>query len=233
MPNSSPGELSSVLWDTANPAGYGNRSGEYKTRVESEFLRRHFPPPPARILDIAGSSGRFALPLLRDGYDVTVNDINSSSLALLQKRCPDGCLQVVPGDFLRADLPGTFDAVAAMECLEYFPFEPVLTRLQEVLQPGGVFVFTAVNSGSWRFAVRRWLGRARAGEYVWKTDEYRTACARLGFDIVAMRGFNWSPFRVASNSPLVPVFAGLERTLKLDSFLSQSPWLMMAVRRKE
>ena len=141
-----------VPWDTANPSGYANRSGVYKTRVQYEFVRAHFPPAPARVLDIAGGSGRFALPLLRDGYDVTVNDINPPSLRLLQKRCADLPVRLLPGDFLQVDVPGHFDAALAMECLEKLPIEQALSRVRDLLKPGGVFVFSGLNSGSWRFS---------------------------------------------------------------------------------
>ena len=202
----------------------------YKTRVEYEFVRAHFPPAPARVLDIAGGSGRFALPLLRDGYDVTVNDINPPSLYLLQKRCPDLPVSLLPGDFLKVDVPGRFDGALAMECLEHLPFEQVLSRVRDLLKPGGVFVFTGLNSGSWRFFARHMLGRDVPGEHVMKAREYCSACDKLGFDVLAMRGLMWTPFTVTSNSPLVPVFANLERVLGLSAIHLQSPWLLIAAK---
>lgn len=226
------GEEHAVLWDTSNPEGYANRSGLYKTQVEDEFIREHFPPAPARVLDIAGGSGRFALPLLRSGYDVTVNDINPPSLQLLQKRCGDLPVSLLPGSFLEVEAPGPFDCALGIECLENFPIEQALARVRDVLKPGGIFVFTGMNSGSWRFRARGLLGRAEAGEHVMNEREYRVACKEAGFDVQAMRGLMWTPFSVTSNSPLVPVFANLERTLGLSAMHSQSPWLSIAARRR-
>jgi SAM-dependent methyltransferase len=221
-----------VFWDTANPAGYANRSGVYKTRVESEFIHSHLPPPPARVLDLAGGSGRFALPLLRRGYDVTVNDINPNSLQLLEERSAGLPLSLLPGDFLQVDVSGQFDVVLAMECLENLPIAPVLSRVRNLLKPGGIFVFTGLNSGSWRFFARRTLGRARAGEHVMDAHGYGATCDKFGFEVRVMRGLMWTPFAVTSNSPLVPAFARLERILGLSAIRSQSPWLMIMAWRR-
>jgi len=212
---------------------YASRSGVYKTRVQYQFVREHFPPAPARVFDLAGGSGRFALPLLRDGYDVTVNDLNSANLGLLQERCGDLPVSLLPGDFLQVSVPGQFDCALAIECLNFLPFEPALARVRDLLKPGGVFVFSQLNSGSWRFLGRRMLGRARAGEHVMKTREYCAACNKLGFDVLSMRGMMWTPFMVNSNSPLVPVFANLERVLGLSAIHSQSPWILIAIRRRK
>jgi 2-polyprenyl-3-methyl-5-hydroxy-6-metoxy-1,4-benzoquinol methylase len=200
--------------------------------VQYEFIHAHFPPAPARVLDLAGGSGRFALPLLRDGYDVTVNDINPASLRLLQKRCADLPVSLWPGDFLQVNIPGQFDSALAMECLENLPFEQALSRVRDLLKPGGVFVFTGLNSGSWRFLARKMLGRARAGEHVMNMREYCATCDKLGFEVVAIRGLMWTPFAVTSNSPLVPMFANLERVLGLTKIHSQSPWLLIMARRR-
>lgn len=221
-----------VIWDTNNPAGYANRLGSYKTRLEYEFIRAHFAPVPARILDIAGGSGRFATKLLRDGYDVTVNDIDAPSLCVLQDRCRDRKPRLLPGDFLDVHVPGQFNCALAIECLDRIPFEQSISRVHGLLRPGGIFVLTVLNAGSWRFLARRMLGRAPAVEYVMKTQEYCEAFDRSGFDVLSLRGFMWMPFTVTSNSPLVPLFANIERVLRFSLWHSQSPWLLMAVRRR-
>jgi 2-polyprenyl-3-methyl-5-hydroxy-6-metoxy-1,4-benzoquinol methylase len=222
-----------VFWDTSNPAGYANRSGHYKTRVEREFIHAHFPPPPARVLDIAGGSGRFAIPLIEAGYELAVNDLHASSLARLCDRCGDTPPRTFPGSFLSADISGPFDCALAMECLDQMPFAEVLARLGEFLAPGGTLICTVLNSRSWRFAARALLGRAQKGEFVFSLDEYRRMCAEAGFEIVAMRGMMWTLLPVTSNSPLVPVCAQMEQSLRLYTWYAQSPWLLMAIRKTE
>jgi 2-polyprenyl-3-methyl-5-hydroxy-6-metoxy-1,4-benzoquinol methylase len=213
--------------------GYANRMGSYKTRIEYEFIRRHIPPAPAHVLDIAGGSGRFATKLLNAGYDVTVNDVDEQSLHTLQERCFNARPKVLLGDFLTTQVPGQFDCALAMECLDRMPFEHAVARAYALLRRGGIFVLTALNSGSWRFAARRILGRAPEIEYVMNTRSYAEAFTRAGFDILALRGLMWMPFVVNSNSPLVPLFENVERVFRLSATYSQSPWLLIAARRRE
>ena len=223
--------MSAIEWDVSSPLGYNNRSGVYKTRVQFDFIRRLFPKPPARVLDVAGGCGRFRVPLPDAGYDVTVNDIHLPSLQLLQSRCSQRQPNILHGDFLKLGGLSEFDCVLAMECLDHMPFREVLSRVHRVLKPGGVFVFTVLNAGSWRFALRRLAGRAASGEFVMRSHEYRDACERAQFEVVDVRGLMWSPFTVISNSPLVPVCARLESALRLYALERQSPWLLLGIRR--
>ena len=151
-----------VFWDAQNPLGYANQTGVYKTRVEWSFIRQHLPPAPAAVLDIAGGSGRFALPLTDEGYALTVVDKDAPSLRLLQERAGEKAPVVICSDFRDAKIPGAFDAAIAVECLENMPFADVLGRVRGLLKPQGVFAFTVLNRSSWRFgpACRR-EGRGR------------------------------------------------------------------------
>lgn len=224
---------SPVYWDITNPMGYANRMGSYKTRIEYEFIRTHIPPAPARVLDIAGGSGRFATKLLNAGYDVTVNDMDEQSLRTVRERCFNASPKFLLGDFLQTQVPGQFDCALAMECLDRMPFEDAVARAHALLRRGGIFVLTVLNSGSWRFAARRILGRAPEIEYVMNTRSYAEVVTKAGFEILALRGLMWMPFVVNSNSPLVPLFENVERLFRLSASYSQSPWLLIAVRRRE
>jgi hypothetical protein len=52
--------------------------GENGQRLEFvrtwELLERYLPPPPARVLDVGGGPGAYALPLREAGYDVGLVD---------------------------------------------------------------------------------------------------------------------------------------------------------------
>ncbi len=96
---------------------------------------------------------------------------------------------------------------------------------------GGVFVFTVLNRSSWRFGVRRMAGREAKNEHVSTLNGYRAAWQEAGFEEQGLRGLMWTLLKVTSNSPLVPVFVGIENVLRLHSIAGQSPWLLVALRR--
>lgn len=226
-----PGGGQYVLWDPENPAGYGNRTGVYKTRVEWDFIRRHLPPAPAKVLDIAGGSGRFALRLIREGYALTVNDVHGPSLRLLEERAGERRPTIVHGGFLSSDIVGPFDAAIAIECLDRMPFDEAIRRVHGLLRPGSVFVFTVHNRSSWRFGGRRLVGREDKTEFVSRLSEYRSEWRKADFDEVGMRGLMWTALTVSSNSPLVPIFVGVESLFRLHALVGQSPWILVALRR--
>src|SRR5262245_49098078 len=122
------------LWDVENPRGYGNRIGRYRTKVESDFLFRHIGPPPCRILDLGGGSGRFGGALAARGYDVTLVDKNPEAVALAGKR---GVQRALVSDLMDFRESG-FDGVVCMEVLQYFEDCGIVFRqAANCLKPGG------------------------------------------------------------------------------------------------
>jgi hypothetical protein len=51
------------------------------------------------------------------------------------------------------------------------------------------------------------------------------------FEIVACKGFQWSLAQTGSDSFLVDASVWIEKGLKLQKWLSQSPWLLYACRK--
>ncbi len=82
-------------------------------------LRDHLPPPPARIADIGGGVGRYAIALASQGYAVTPVDISPKSLAFARSQAAEAgvsfeaCLEATATD-LRLFPAHVFDAVLLM-----------------------------------------------------------------------------------------------------------------------
>lgn len=220
-----------VRFSADNPRGYGNRSGVYKSRIELDFLSQNLPPPPARVLDVAGGSGRIAIPLAERGYSLTVNDTHAASVRLVQRRGALFNLCAVHGDFFTSEFEAPFDSVLAVECLDIMPFDRVVERAAQLLRPQGTFVFTLLNRGSWRFLIHKFLGREQENECFLTLHEHERMWTAAGFELIAMRGYMWLPVTGVSNSPLIPICAVVERALRLHAYHAQSPWLMVALRR--
>lgn len=216
------------LWDLENPQGYANRIGRYRTRVETDFLLDHIGQPPQRILDMGGGSGRFAGLLVKSGHHVTLIDRDPRAVALATRR---GVQQASACDIVDFHGQG-FDSVICMEVFEYFKkCETLVSKAAECLISGGKFVFCALNSRSWRFRLRS-LKNDPTDVNAFTMDEIAQCLRSNGFEIIACQGFQWSLAQTGSDSFLVDVSMVLEKGLKLQNWLSQSPWLLYACRKR-
>jgi SAM-dependent methyltransferase len=220
-------------WGVDDPRGYSNRMGRYKTEREWRFIRSHLPGRQLAILDLAGGSGRFAERLSSDGHSVTVVDISRPALAALaQRRLPR--VEIVEHDILTLPVERLFDVVIMIEGLVYLtsvPATEAFARIARHLRPGAPFILTSLNRSSWR-SIPRTLLRRGMPYRTQCASEVRAALDEGGFSLIAMEGFMWQPFAVRSNSPLVGFFGGLERGLGLGRWLGQSPWHLVAARKR-
>jgi 2-polyprenyl-3-methyl-5-hydroxy-6-metoxy-1,4-benzoquinol methylase len=230
-------------WDIENPQGYANAMGRYKTKRELAFLLAHVIGERQRILDVGGGSGRFAMPLAERGHDVTVVDISEDALRLLERR-NHSRISTRCADFLAHTFDSQFDVVVSIEAIPSFTsirLADLFAKIRSVLRPGGRFVFTELNSHSWRHALHTLRGStlhalrgSKSTQYnVAGPNDYLAALWKAGFELVSIEGFVWMPFTVACNSRLVPLFESLERALHLNRWIGQSPWLLIAAQRAE
>ncbi|MCC9310062.1 class I SAM-dependent methyltransferase [Kitasatospora sp. RB6PN24] len=129
------------------------RSIEYLRTMD--VLERHLPPAPARILDIGGGPGRYALALASAGYAVTLLDpvplhVRQAADASASAEHPLTATGVADARALPAP-DESFDAVLLLGPLYHLP-EPedrhrAWTEAARVLHPGGV----AVAAGASRY----------------------------------------------------------------------------------
>jgi hypothetical protein len=67
--------------------------------------------------------------------------------------------------------------------------------------------------------------------YAFSYGALRRSFCRAGFEIAYEEGLCWGPFGRASNSPLIPAFAKLERVLGLRRLTTLSPWVTFIARK--
>jgi 2-polyprenyl-3-methyl-5-hydroxy-6-metoxy-1,4-benzoquinol methylase len=211
-------------WDDENSKGYCNRSGFYKTKTEFQFIKSHISSGQKNILDMGGGSGRFALPLIRDGYNVTVVDLESEAIELCKKK---GVKESYCCDIINFK-PNGFDVILAIELFLVTPPNIVFEIAYQKLVKDGLFIFVATNKNSWRYRLHN-LRKKRSknlGEH--SVREFQNMVKKFGFKVVDIKGFNWLPFKTGSNNYLIPVFSKIESVLGLNKWLNQSPWLLFA-----
>jgi SAM-dependent methyltransferase len=99
--------------------------------------------PVGRLLDVGSGKGRFLSAAQAAGWEVLGVEFAPASAEAA--RAAYG-VEVVSGDFLQVELPGTFDAITMWHVLEHLP-EPVaaVARASELLRPGGLLMVSVPN----------------------------------------------------------------------------------------
>lgn len=147
---------------------YSRQSGLWP--IEAELIDRHFPKPPAAVLDIGCGAGRTSAVLHERGYRIVAIDVAIPLVTLARTRWPE--IDFRQMDARRLEFPDeTFDAAffsyngvdnlypesARMDCFR---------EVRRVLKAGGPFLFSSHNligalfSGGFSYA-RGYLNAAR------------------------------------------------------------------------
>lgn len=105
-------------------------------------MAREYDAP--RVLDVGGGSARIGEPFLEQGASNYVDvDLSDSMLELARARLErfGDKVTLIQGDFLAADIPGSFDVVLALGYFDYIEDAPAhVRRISGLLAPGGSVV---------------------------------------------------------------------------------------------
>ncbi|NKE36145.1 class I SAM-dependent methyltransferase [Natronococcus sp. JC468] len=119
---------------------YDNPEFELPEDPIPELERRIETLPDGRALDVATGTGRNALYLAGQGYDVDAVDVSDEALELARKRATERNVDV---DWIRADLAefelesGAYDVIT----VSFFAALEHLPELKEALAPDGVLIY--------------------------------------------------------------------------------------------
>lgn len=109
-------------------------------------------PRGSKILDVAGGYGRYALPLIESGFDVTILDIHDASLEEAERRKraaknskKSGNLTLLKADILREKLPvmEKFDCVFSAGFLHHLSetaLQDTFKNMSELLENNGTAI---------------------------------------------------------------------------------------------
>jgi SAM-dependent methyltransferase len=154
-------EQAARFWDgetQENPWGYGKR-----VRFATDAITRGFPglePASIRVLDVGCGNGWFlAIPLARQGFDVTGIDLHQASIVRarqLSDSLPN--VRFVVGTVRELEA-ARFDVLILSEILEHVadPKELLLSTLEHLVPEGLVLV--TVPNGRGEFEIDSWIFR--------------------------------------------------------------------------
>lgn len=208
--------------------------GLYLTRKEREFIQRSIENGDSKkhILDVGGGSGRFAIPLDRQGYELTVIERDKTPLLLLKDK--EKNIKCIQGDAKSLPLVrNSFDGIIAIGLFSYFKTRAerlsVLSECNTVLRNMGFLLFTTINTLSYKNVLKKIIRSKRDSTPSAHKQSYRQTIEELnhtGFSVKKAYGYNWLPFSRDSLARKfwIDFFAFWENTLNLENLLYVSHW---------
>jgi SAM-dependent methyltransferase len=207
--------------------------GRYLFQRERAFIDRALGHEGRRraILDVGCGSGRFTIPLSDAGHQLVGTDLSRVALAAFRQRSLRVPLVLGDASYLPF-VDGSFDGVIAVQTLDYVPLGDFMRECGRVLRPGGLLIFDSLNRRGYKWRLKNLLGRQLmlpSADLDYQ-DVLRAALDH-GFEIQAIRGYNWAPVTRESNSKLVHLAALVESALGLDRYYQLSPKILVAARK--
>ena len=196
------------------------REWERMERHRMEFgislrtLLKHLPPAPARIADIGGGPGRYAIELARRGYRITLADLSPGNVALARVKAKQAGLDLE--DFRQANAldlsefeAAGYDAVLLMgplyHLLESGQRLQAVREARRLLRPGGVLAASFIT----RYAPFR---EAALNDPGWVFEDFSYALRLLRTGIHDKQaGFTRAHFAHVSEVQPLMAEAGLEQ----------------------
>ena len=211
-------------WDYLDAKSYNNKVGRYKFKREFDFIISYAKDNFHKVLDVAGGSGRFALPLREFSRSITVIDINQTAIQLLKER--DNNINAICGDFIKTEINDTYSTIICIEALGYFyDLKSFFNKTNSLLSDNGRLIIQYNNPRSWRFLLRE-LKHLKSGHYKYNELNLKELIKILSvcnLEIENMSGMNWIPLPLFSNSRFVNFFVKIEKYYDLRNGIPKAP----------
>jgi 2-polyprenyl-6-hydroxyphenyl methylase/3-demethylubiquinone-9 3-methyltransferase len=173
------------------------------------FVRERLALKGARVLDLGCGGGILAEALAAGGADVLGIDAAGEQIEIAKLHALESGSKAeyrhVDAEQLAAEVPGSFDAICCMEMLEHVAQpERVLAACATLLKPAGQLFLSTINRNARSFVlaivaaehVLKLLpkGTHRHAMFI-RPSELATGLRRAGFELRALEGLQYDPFR--------------------------------------
>jgi len=211
---------------------YNNEMERYKFKREFEFVTKNKIVNFSKVLDIAGGSGRLALPLSKFSTDITITDVSENAIRRLREK--NSKIKAIHSDFTSAQITSKFSLVICIESISCFEdLNMFFSKVKSLMKNDGIFIFSCVNPKSWRYTLReiRHPRNEKKTCAEFTLNELNIILKTQNLEIIQIEGMNWIPLSMKSNSIFVRLFDLVEKIFFLNKWISQSPWLLISVKK--
>ncbi len=208
---------------------------QYRKQIAVDAVCRHATPG-SLVLDAGCGAGLTALDLVRRQFRVVGIDIAPRMIALSKElfsgeEVPQDSFDFIEAELEAASLPScAFGAIVALGFLQYQDAEePVLLRLRDLLEPGGLLVVsgpTEVKVANY-FGLPLYARRAltalgvlapkiypgRVGRHKYSVSRFRHLLGDAGFDVLEWTGHGFAEFDYVGRLMPFPVELAVHRAL--------------------
>ena len=218
-----------------------NRMDRSLLMREVEFVNKALEnsSKPSTMLDLCCGVGEVSLMLQTRGFRTLGLDMNLLALTAFQQILQGEPL--IQGDALHLPFGnGSLDIIVALHCFDLLDRVRFLQDCSRVLRSGGVLIFDALNSHSYKLILKRlqryliplfpdtlndkWIN-------VFSFQDVLQIVSRVGLSLDSAFGYGWAPFSVNSNNKLVNAVDTVERILQLDHYPHISPRFVVVTRK--
>lgn len=204
--------------------GWGTPAGKLRARRRAELIFTSAKlNPGALVLELGCGTGLFTAMFARTGAKIIAVDISPE---LIEKAKARGLskdrVQFLCQSFEKSKFKGPFDAVIGSSVLHHLDVQPALSRIYELLKPGGVMAFAEPNMlnpqvFSERTFLRRRLIYVSPDETAFVRWRLYTMLLQVGFEGINITPFDWL-------HPATPV-SMIKNISRIGSVLEKIPFI--------
>jgi ubiquinone/menaquinone biosynthesis C-methylase UbiE len=162
---------------------------EYEDRAEAIALRRLLPKSGKLMLELGAGAGRNT-PRYAGFEKIVVLDYSTTQLAQARQKLGRSTKYIyVAADIYRLPFRDQqFDAATMIRTLHHMADAPkALSQIQNILQPGAIFILEFANKLNLKSILRYWLGRQDWNPFTLESVEF----VKLNFDFHPQAIRNW------------------------------------------